>query len=61
MELKLNVQDIPSIIYMQFETENGKTFVIFEDGKQLEDVKAISLYHNSTHYSLDLERDIGFI
>jgi hypothetical protein len=60
MEFKFNMEQIPSIIYMEFDSEDGKSFVVFENGVLLENINGISLVHNESEYGLDLNRGIGF-
>jgi hypothetical protein len=60
MELKFNIEQVPSLIYMGFDTEQGKKFVVFENGVMLENCTGISLIHNQNEYGLDLDREIGF-
>ena len=60
MELEFNFEQVPSIIYMEFDSEEGKSFAVFQDGVLLKNVTGISLVHNEMEYGLDLEREIGF-
>lgn len=60
MEMKFDTDQIPSIVYMEFETENGKSFVVFQDGILQENIKAIMLIHSQDEYALDFKREIGF-
>lgn len=46
MEMKFDTDQIPSLVYMEFETENGKSFVVFQDGVLQENIKAIMLIHS---------------
>lgn len=61
MEFKFNIEQIPSIIYMEFDSKEGKSFAVFKDGNLLENITGISLVHNESEYRLDLNRTIGFI
>jgi hypothetical protein len=60
MELKFNTEQVPTLIYMEFDSEHGKDFVVFENGVMLKNCTGISLIHNENEYGLDLEREIGF-
>jgi hypothetical protein len=60
MELNFKIEQVPSLVYMEFDTDNGKSFVVFQNGVMLENCKGISLIHNDNEYGLDLEREIGF-
>ena len=60
MEFKFEMEQVPSIIYMEFDSEEGKSFVVFQDGQLLENVNGIVLVNNEMGYELNLEREIGF-
>lgn len=60
MEFKCEMEQVPSIIYMEFNSEEGKSFVVFQDGQLLENVNGIVLVNNEMGYELNLEREIGF-
>jgi hypothetical protein len=60
MELEFNFDHVPSIIYMEFDSKEGKTFAVFKDGILIKNVVGISLVHNRNEYGLDLEHEIGF-
>lgn len=60
MEFKFEMEQVPSIIYMEFNSEEGKSFVVFQDGQLLENVNGIVLVNNEMGYELNLEREIGF-
>lgn len=60
MEFKFQMEQVPSIIYMEFDSEEGKSFVVFQDGQLLENVNGIVLVNNEMGYELNLEREIGF-
>jgi len=61
MELKFEMEQFPSLIYMEFNSEEGKSFVVFQDGVLLENVTGIVLVNNEMGYELHLEREIGFL
>jgi hypothetical protein len=60
MELEFNFDQVPSIIYMEFDSEEGKSFAVFKDGVLIKNIVGISLVHNQDEYGLDLEHEIGF-
>ena len=62
MGFKFNFEfeQVPSIIYMEFDSEKGKSFTVFKDGMLMENITGISLVHNKDEYRLDLDREIGF-
>lgn len=60
MEMKIDVPNIPHLVYMEFDTDDGKSFVIFENGELQKNINGIALVHNKDEYALDLDREIGF-
>jgi hypothetical protein len=60
MELEFNFDQVPSIIYMEFDSEEGKSFAVFKDGVLIKNIIGISLVHNQDEYELNLEHEIGF-
>lgn len=61
MELKIDLEQVPSLMYIEFDSEEGKSFRVIKDGVLLDSVIGISLVHNKIEYRLDLEHEIGFI
>lgn len=56
----MDVPKVPSLIYMEFNSDEGKSFVVFQDGVLQENITGISLVHTRDEYGVDFEREIGF-
>jgi hypothetical protein len=60
MEIKFDLPQVPSVLYMEFDSKHGKSFVVFQDGKLQQNITGITLVHTKDEYMLDFEREIGF-
>lgn len=60
MEIKLDLPQVPSILYMEFDSKEGKSFVVFQDGVLQNNITGITLIHNKDEYMCDFDREIGF-